>query len=51
MTPRWALDEIEGELMPFTFSASDGQQIRAAPCVYTTNLVSRVTTFLEELSR
>ena len=49
--PQWAQDETEGELMPFSLTVSDGQDIQAAPCVYITNLVNKVTTFLDALSR
>ena len=51
LTPEWAPDDIEGELMPFSFAVKETEEVRAAPCVYTPNLLSRVITFMEALSR
>lgn len=49
--PQWTPDIIEGELMPFAFAAKETEEIRTAPCVYTPDLISRVFTFMEALSR
>ena len=51
MSLQWTPDDIEGELMPFTFAVKETEQICTAPCVYTPDLLSRVLNFMEALSR
>lgn len=51
ITQQLAPYDIAGELMPFVFTANDGEEIRTAPCVYTPDLFSCMEMFLEKLSR
>ena len=51
MEQRTTVDDLEAENLPFTFPVSSGEDIRAAPCVYTRDLVSMVLSYLDELEK
>ena len=51
MEQRTTVDDLEAENLPFTFPVSNGEEIRAAPCVYTRDLVSMVLSYLDELEK
>ena len=51
MEQRTTVDDLEAENLPFTFPVSSGEEIRAAPCVYTRDLVSTVLSYLDELEK
>ena len=42
---QWSPEEVEGELMPFSFTTRDGEEILSAPCVYVLNLPGCVGNF------
>ena len=48
---QWAIDSIEGEMMPFSFQVRGGEEIRAAPCVRVPDLTACVMSYLDELHR
>ena len=49
LAKKWSAGDIEVEAIPFSFSTSNGEELRAAPCVYTQDLVQRILSYLDEL--
>ena len=39
----------EAELIPFSFTLENEEELQAAPCVYTPNLVQQILGYLDEL--
>lgn len=48
---QWTIKGIESEMMPFTFSVKDGEEIRSAPCVRVQDLTGCVISYLDDLYR
>ncbi|MDA8001505.1 MAG: hypothetical protein MPL62_09480 [Alphaproteobacteria bacterium] len=49
LAKKWSAGDTEVETMPFSFSTLNGEELRAAPCVYTPDLVRRILSYLDEL--
>ena len=44
-------DKIQGEVAPFSFPLTSGEQLPIAPLVFMPNLIQKVTQFLDENHR